>query len=91
MEPRIIKGHRYLCKKTVKGQNKKTYYIKGKMYKCEQETPYPDNEFQPDAKHMVGVITNELGNISHCWPYDPAHHLWCNDRWTDYFEDLGEA
>lgn len=91
MEPRLIKGHIYKCKKSVIGKDRTVYYQKGNTYKCERDTPYPDNEYEPSAKHMVGVITNEFGNTGHCWPYDPAHHLWCNDRWTDYFEDLGEA
>lgn len=90
MEPRIIKGHLFRCKKSVIGEgDKKAYYIKGKIYKCDLDSYYPDSEHEPSAKHMVGTITNEFGN-PHCWPYVPEHHLWCHDSWTDYFEDLGE-
>lgn len=100
MEPRIIKGHRYLCKKTVQmatikrdGKEKMTSeiaYIKGKVYCCDMDTPYPDDTWHwADKKNASGCIIDEQG-CRHSWPYDPEHHPWCRDRWTDFFEDLGE-
>jgi hypothetical protein len=26
----------------------------------------------------------------HGWPYFPESHPWCNEKWTDFFDDLGE-
>jgi len=88
MEPRIIKGHQYRCKKSVIDQNKKVYYLKGGVYRCDVEFhyPLPDSEM---ARFSCGFITNEFGNDGHAWPYDPEHHPLCSDKWTDYFEDLG--
>ena len=88
MEPKIIKGHRYLCKKTVVmkgvGGKPEEAYTKGKVYRCEIDSPYPGD------KHTVGHITDNRGLKWHAWPYDPQNHLWCHDSWTDYFDDLGE-
>lgn len=88
MEPRIVKGHRFLCKKTVimKGVGGKSEeaYTQGKVYQCEIDSPYPGD------KHTVGHITDNRGLKWHAWPYDPEHHLWCHDSWTMYFDDLGE-
>lgn len=84
MEPRIIKGHRYLCKKTVRmNRTKEEVYTKGNEYLGEADVGYPGD------KHNCGFITDNSGR-AHAWPYDPEHHLWCHDSWTDYFEDLGE-
>lgn len=56
MEPRIVKGHRFLCKKTVimKGVGGKSEeaYTQGKVYQCEIDSPYPGD------KHTVGHITD---------------------------------
>ena len=101
MEPRIIKGHRYLCKKTVEiciiqkdGREKKTGkkdYIKGKVYIGDSDFGYPDETWSfASTKDAYGYIFDEHG-APHCWPYNPQYHSWCHDRWTDYFEDLGEA
>ena len=86
MEPKIIKGHLYKCK-----QNCGKDYTKGHVYKCEYETPDgPDM-----GAFNCGFITNNRGNKSHAWPYDPERHPWTKDdpeknRWTEYFVDLGE-
>ena len=84
MEPRIFEGHRYLCKRTVrmKGTNKEEY-TKGKVYLGVGDVGYPGD------KHNCGFIRDNSGD-AHPWPYDPEHHLWCHDKWTDDFEDLGE-
>ncbi len=84
MEPRIIKGHLYKC---IKSAGK--FYTKGKVYECEKETGYPE-EGCWSAPHMCGVITDNQGDKGHSWPYDPEHNSLCNDRWTDYFKDMGE-
>lgn len=100
MEPRIIKGHRYLCKKTVTicvigkgGREKKTGkrpFIKGHVYVGDKDFGYPDETWTvASSMNSYGYIFNEQGE-SHCWPYCPEYHLWCRDRWTDYFDDLGE-
>lgn len=91
MEPRIIKGHLYRCKKSVVGGNHKTYYKEGRVYECECDSFYPDKTWSSvDAKHSCGFITNAFGDTAHAWPYYPSLHLWSNDKWTDFFEDLGE-
>jgi len=59
-------------------------YTQGKVYQCEIDSPYPGD------KHTVGHITDNRGLKWHAWPYDPEHHLWCHDSWTEYFNDLGE-
>lgn len=85
MEPRIIKGHIYLCKETLKGS-----YRKGRIYECQHnDTMFNDTEM---TKFSCGFITNDQGNTGHAWPYDPANHPWATekDKWTDYFKDLGE-
>ena len=88
MEPRIIKGHKFLCKKTVvmkdSNRTREEAYTKGKIYMCEISSYYPGD------RHSCGHITNNNGNKAHAWPYDPENHLWCHDSWTDFFEDLGE-
>lgn len=88
MEPRIIEGHLFKCKKsvTVKGERKPSY-IKGKIYVGKYDHGYPDDENDTSAIHTCGVIVNEFGQ-NHCWPYLPEHHLWCHDSWTDYFDDI---
>ena len=95
LEPRIIKGHKFMCKKSVQmyvirdnGTRKATgmeAYTKGKVYECEVETPYPG------TRYSGGCITDNQGDKEHGWSYDPAHHPWAGTRWTDFFEDLGEA
>ena len=86
MEPRIIKGHRFLCKKDVVmkgvGGRPEVSYTKGKVYRCEEYSPYPG------GKHTVGYITDNQGRKWHAWPYDPQNHLWCHDSWTEFFDDL---
>lgn len=94
MEPRIIKGHRYLCKKTVTmciikedGREKKTdeeAYTKGNVYRGCSDYGYPGD------KHTCGFITDNKGD-AHAWPYDPEHHLWSHDSWTDFFDDLDKT
>lgn len=93
MEPRIINGHRYLCKKTVimkgdKGRQEEAY-TKGKVYPCQLEYPYPEvkDTHNKYPELSAGFITDNDGN-AHPWPYDPEHHPWCHDRWTHYFEDV---
>ena len=86
MEPRIVGGHRYLCKKTVRmkgGGKPEEAYTEGKVYPGVTDCGYPGD------KHTCGFITDNKGQ-AHAWPYDPEHHLWCHDSWTDYFDDLGE-
>lgn len=91
MEPRIIKGHLYRCTKSVVDGSRKTYYKAGKVYECECDSYYPDESWsEASVKHSCGFITNAFGNKSHAWAYDPEHHLWSHDCWTDFFEDLGE-
>lgn len=95
LEPRIIKGHKFMCKKSVQmyvirdnGTRKATdmeAYTKGKVYECEVETPYPG------TRYSGGCITDNQGDKGHGWSYDPAHHPWAGERRTDFFEDLGEA
>lgn len=92
MEPQIVLGHSYLCKKDVvcRGGNGKQSYTKGKTYVCEVSTPYqPKNN--PQFRFACGFITNNQGNTHHGWPYDPENHPWCHDSWTDFFQDLGSA
>lgn len=88
MEPRIIKGHRFLCKKTVSrkgvGGKSEEAYTKGRVYRSEQDSPYPG------ANYNCGFITNNQRMQWHAWPYFPESHPWCNEKWTDYFDDLGE-
>lgn len=88
MEPRIIKGHRFLCKKSVflKGVNGKIEeaYTKGKVYRCEVASPYPGD------KYTIGHITDNQRMQWHGWPYFPESHPWCHEKWTKYFDDLGE-
>lgn len=84
MEPRIIKGHIFRCKKDVKG-----CYRKGRIYECEYENVCPE---LMTSKYACGFITNDTGNTGHTWPYNPKEHPLSNenDRWTDFFDDLGE-
>lgn len=85
MEPRIIKGHLYKCKKTVKmNRSKEVAYTKGNVYMGVGDVGYPGD------KHNCGFIKDNT-DLPHAWPYDPEHHLWCHDSWTDYFDDMGEA
>ena len=65
-------------------KTKEEAYTKGKEYLGAGDYCYPGD------RHNVGFITDNKGE-AHAWPYDPEHHLWCHDSWTDYFEDLGEA
>ena len=88
MEPKIKLGHSFECKKSVVGDNKKIYYTKGETYICEQEGHYPANEKETNTRYMCGFITNNFGNKFHGWPYDPVHHPWSNDKWTDFFEEI---
>ena len=82
MEPRIIKGHRFLCKKdVVMNQTKEKAYTKGKVYEGCPDCGYPGD------KHNCGFISNNKG-VAHAWPYDPQNHLWCHDSWTEFFDDL---
>ena len=101
LEPRIIKGHRYLCKQTVtmcdidrNGRERKLKqkaYVKGKVYVGDGDLGYPDETWHyADRKNVYGYLIDEQGQ-PHSWPYDPHNHSWCHDRWTDFFEDLGEA
>lgn len=90
MEPRIILGHAFKCKKSVvcKG-DKNPSFIKGKVYYCTRDTYYPDESWGEETRKLtVGTIVNEQG-VQHSWPYDPQNHPWCHDSWTDYFTDLG--
>ena len=89
MEPRIIKGKKYLCKKTViMSGTREKLFIEGKTYTGDGDQYYPDPEnITPGDKHSCGFIINELGH-SHAWPYIPEQHLWCSDRWTDFFTEL---
>ena len=89
MEPRIIKGKKYLCKKSViMNSTREKLFIEGKTYTGDGDQYYPDTEnITPGDKHSCGFIINELGQ-SHAWPYIPAQHLWCSDCWTDYFTEL---
>lgn len=86
MEPRILAGHKYLCKKTVimrdgEKKQKEEAYTKGKVYVGASDYGYPGD------KHTCGFITDNTGN-AHAWPYDPQYHLWCHDSWTDFFTDI---
>lgn len=89
MEPRIIKGKKYLCKKSVTDRDThEKLFIQGNTYTGDSDLYYPDpNNIKPDDKHLCGFIINELGH-SHAWPYIPEQHLWCSDRWTDFFTEL---
>lgn len=84
MEPRIIKGHIFRCKENVKG-----CYRKGRIYECEYENVLPT---EISGRYACGFITNDKGDKGHAWPYNPKEHPFTseNDRWTDFFEDLGE-
>lgn len=88
MEPRIIKGHRYLCKKSITrkgvGGKHEECYTQGRVYLCQQYSSYPGDE-----KFNCGFITDNQHMEFHGWPYNPAAHPWCHDRWTDYFTDIG--
>ena len=91
MEPQLIQGHIFLCKKNVvcKGGNGEIAYTQGKRYKCEVKSPcFPMND--PHFNCSCGFITNNQGNTHHAWPYDPEHHPWCHDSWTEFFQDLGK-
>ena len=91
MEPRIIKGHLYRCKRNVIGGNHKYYYKAGKIYECEIESTHPSECTDSNGNiHLCGYITNEFGDKGHAWPYIPEYHKFCHDCWTDDFEDLGE-
>ena len=84
MEPRIIKGHIFRCKENLKGR-----YRKGRIYECEYESLHSSGITDI---YSCGFITNDVGNIHHAWPYFPTLNPLAkeDDRWTDYFEDLGE-
>lgn len=86
MEPRIIHGHSYLCKKSVVGGNRQIYYTKGNIYKCEVNSPYAPNT--PNFKYTCGHITNNFGNTYHAWPYDPQNNPLCHDIWTEFFTEV---
>lgn len=77
MVPEIIYGHKYLCKCSVIGDNKKCYYKKGEVYRSN----HPTNIYW-------GYITNEFGE-NHPWPTNPETNPLCSDKWTTYFEHLG--
>lgn len=85
MEPRIIKGHMFLCKQDVKG-----YYRKGRIYLCDFEPAYSQKENYTPGKDDYGYITNDMMKATHAWPYLPEKNPICHDRWTDFFVDLGE-
>lgn len=83
MEPQIIKGHKFLCKKSVLMKDSKTEaYTKGKIYLSQIYSHYSGD------KHSCGYITDNQGNKAHAWPYDPKNHLWCSDCWTDFFTHI---
>lgn len=86
MEPRIIKGHMFLCKQDVKG-----YYRKGRIYLCDFEPTYSQKENYTPGKDDYGYITNDMMKATHAWPYLPEKNPICHDRWTDFFVDLGET
>ena len=91
MEPRIIEGHRYLCKKNVvmytirqdgrRVKTKEVAYTKGQIYLGQKDFGYPGNHL------ACGFITDNKGD-AHAWPYDPQHHPFAQDRWTNDFQDL---
>lgn len=86
MEPRIIKGHRYLCKKSVlmNGSSKDESYTKGKVYVGARDYGYPGN------KHSCGYIIDNQGDY-HAWAYHPEKQVWGNQCWTDFFDDLDKT
>ena len=88
MEKRIAKGHIFMCKKDVVGSNHKVYYRKGHVYECVFERPYP-TEVGEESKNAYGFIINDYGS-GHAWAYDTANNPISQDKWSDYFTDLGE-
>ncbi len=77
--PRIDKGDRFRCKKTLKYENGEVAYREGAVYRSEREYCC--------GYQSWGFITDEQGDTNHAWPIyqDKSRGM---DDWRDWFEKL---